>query len=98
MRLLVLLAALALSSVAAAGDRATERYAPDQLQMAEQSLQSAREAALRGDISLAGTLASQASLDARLAWQMSDSAAVRGPAARIFNEASRLAHQAAQGN
>ena len=98
MRLVLLAACLGLAGAAAAGDRATERYAPDQLQMAQQSLQGAREAALRGDAALVGTLAWQASVDARLAWAMSDSAMVRGPAARIYEEANRLVHRAAQGN
>jgi hypothetical protein len=97
MRLVLLAACLALSGAAAAGDRATERYAPDQLQMAQSSLELARAAAALGDAQLVGTYAWQASVDARLAWAMSDSAAVRGPAARIFDEASRLVHRAAAG-
>lgn len=78
-----------------AAQSATARYAPDQLEMAQQSMQRAREALLMGDGSLAGQLAWQASVDARLAWAMSDAAAVRAPAAEIATEAARLVRQAA---
>jgi hypothetical protein len=93
---LALLAALVFAGTAVADDlRATARYAPAQLQMAQQSLERAREAALMGQASLAGTLAWDASVDARLAWEMSDSPAIRGAAARVFQEASLLARQVA---
>lgn len=81
--------------LAIAGDNATGRYAPAQLEMAQHSLERAREAMLMGEGSLAGELAWQASVDARLAWAMSDSPAVRSPAAAIAAEAARLVHQAA---
>ena len=89
------LALALLAPLAAAADGATARYAPDQLEMAEQSMQRAREAMLMGQDSLAGQLAWEASVDARLAWAMSDAAAVRGPAAAIAAEAARLVRQAA---
>jgi len=97
MRFVLLAACLALCTPVSAGDRATERYAPDQLQMAQSSLDLARAAAAAGDAQLVGTYAWQASVDARLAWGMSDSAAVRGPAVRILDEANRLVHRAATG-
>ena len=97
MRPVLFAAFLALSGAAPAADRATERYAPDQLQMAQSSLELARAAAAAGDAQLVGSYAWQASVDARLAWAMSDSAAVRGPASRIFHEANRLARRAAAG-
>ena len=96
MKVLALLVALVLTGTAVADDvRATARYAPAQLQMAQQSLERAREAALMGQASLAGTLAWDASVDARLAWGMSDAPAIRGPAAQVFQEARRLVRQLA---
>jgi len=80
---------------AAAAPPATERYAPDQLEMAQQSLLQARAASQLGDRSLAGRLAWQASVDARLAYGMSDSPAVQSAAAQVLGEAQRLAHEAA---
>jgi hypothetical protein len=88
------LAACLLVPLAAAADNATARYAPAQLDMARQSLERAREALVMGQGSLAGTLASEASVDARLAWAMSDSWAVRAPAAAIAGEAERLVRDA----
>lgn len=81
--------------LAAAAENATARYAPAQLEMAQQSMQRAREAMLMGEGPLAAQLAWQASVDARLAWAMSDAAAVRAPAAAIAAEAARLVRQAA---
>jgi len=95
MRLAVLLALLVLP-FAASADNATARYAPAQIEMAQRSLERAREAMVMGEGSLAGQLAWQASVDARLAWAMSDSAAVRTPASAIAAEASRLVRQAAR--
>jgi chromosome condensin MukBEF complex kleisin-like MukF subunit len=92
-RVAVLLVALVFSP-GAHGEPATARYAPAQLAVAQDFLQRAREAAAAGDGSLVGKLAWQASLDARLAWGMSESWAVRAPAARIFDEARRLVRQA----
>jgi hypothetical protein len=73
-----------------AGEPATERYAPAQIFVAQDLLQRARAAAARGDASRAGKLAWQASLDARLAWGMTDSAELRADAARVGGEASAL--------
>jgi hypothetical protein len=89
MRLAVLLACL-LPGIACAGEAATARFAPAQLEMASESLQRARDAVVVGDRSLARSLAWQASVDARLAWRMSESWAVRAPAARIFDEARKI--------
>jgi hypothetical protein len=88
------LVALLLIPLGAAAENATARYAPAQLDMARQSLERAREAMVMGEGSLAGELAWQASVDARLAWAMSDSWAVRAPAARIAAEAAQLVRQA----
>jgi hypothetical protein len=96
MSVCALLIGLLVPVVWAAGDiSAATRYAPAQLQIAQQSLERAREAALMGQASVAGTLAWGATVDARLAWGMSDSPAIRGPAARVFQEANRLVRQMA---
>jgi hypothetical protein len=94
MRGAVLLVSL-IVPLTAAGENATARYAPAQLEMAQQSMQRAREAMLMGQGPLAAQLAWEASVDARLAWAMSDAAAVRAPAAAIAAEAARLVRQAA---
>ena len=94
MRGVVLLLSL-LVPLTAAAENATARYAPAQLEIAQQSMQRAREALLMGEGSLAARLAWQASVDARLAWAMSDAATVRAPAAAIAAEAARLVRQAA---
>jgi hypothetical protein len=83
---LFLLTAAALSH----GERATERYAPAQLRVAQDLLERARAAAVLGDFSRAGRLAWQASLDARLAWAMTESAHLRAEAARIGGAAAKL--------
>ena len=95
MRFLLIAACLALPVGALAQGRATERYASAQLEMAQSSLELARQAAAAGDAMLVGSYAWGASIDARLAWAMSDSHAVRGPAARVLEEASRLVRRAA---
>ena len=68
----------------------TERYAPAQLAVAQQMLERARLAALRGDAALAGKFAWQASLDARLTWNMTRSETLRADAAAIARAASVL--------
>lgn len=88
MRALALLLMMPLHSLAE--ELATERYAPAQISVAQDLLQRARAAAARGDESRAGKLAWQASLDARLAWGMTDSAELRADAARVGGEASAL--------
>jgi hypothetical protein len=72
------------------GERATERYAPAQLRVAQDLLERARAAAVLGDFSRAGRLAWQASLDARLAWAMTESEQLRAEAARIGGAAAKL--------
>lgn len=86
-RLLLCLLFLPLSLLA---DEATERYAPAQLGVARAMLEAARAAAAQGDVHRAGKLASQASLDARLAWQMTESEWLRADAARVGGDASAL--------
>jgi hypothetical protein len=81
---------LALGFSPAQADPATERYAPAQLRVANDLLESARAAAARGDSALAGKLAWQASFDARLAWGMSDSPQLRSEAAEVGGAASAL--------
>src|SRR3954470_15723272 len=95
MRLIAFIAGLFVA-LAMAGENATGLYAPAQLEMAQRSLERAREAMVMGEGSLAGQLAWQASVDARLAWAMSDAEAVRAPAAAISAEASRLVREAAR--
>ena len=81
---------LLLPAVCSAEELATERYAPAQISVAQDLLQRARAAAARGEAGRAGKLAWQASLDARLAWGMTDSAELRADAARVGGEASAL--------
>jgi hypothetical protein len=81
---------LALLAGAAHADPATERYAPAQLYVAQDLLERARTAAERGHAERARLLAAQASFDARLAWGMTDSEALRADAARIGGAASAL--------
>ena len=71
-------------------ERATERYAPAQLRMAEDLLERARAAAAIGEVARAGKLAWQASLDARLAWGMTESEQLRAEAAAIGGAARAL--------
>jgi hypothetical protein len=79
-----------LPAAALADELATERYAPAQIYVAQDLLERARAAAARGDASRAGQLAQQASLDARLAWGMTESEPLRADAARIGGQASAL--------
>jgi hypothetical protein len=77
---------------------ATERYAPAQLRAGHDLLERARAAAARGDGGLAGRLAWQAGLDARLAWGMTESPQLRADAADLGGAAASLIHRlAAQG-
>lgn len=92
-------AMLALVLVAAPpawGDLATSRYAPVQLQVAQDFLERARAAATLGDLSLAGKFAWQARLDARLAWAMSESPALRADAAEVGGAAAALIERLAR--
>jgi hypothetical protein len=90
----ILPALLALSLLTAApaalGEPATARYAPAQLRVAQDLLERARAAAALGEVGRAGKLAWQATLDARLAWGMSESPQMRAEAAAIGGAASAL--------
>jgi hypothetical protein len=74
----------------ALGEPATARYAPAQLRVAQNLLEHARAAAALGEVGRAGKLAWQASLDARLAWGMSESPYLRAEAAAVGGAASAL--------
>jgi hypothetical protein len=87
--LCVLALAFAACSPARA-EPATARYAPAQLGFAETGLQRASEASARGELLLAQQLSAQARLDARLAWSMSESKALRRAAAEVHRRAVRL--------
>jgi hypothetical protein len=89
-KLWVLLAPLLIATASAWGELATARYAPVQLRVAQDFLDRARAAAILGDRSLAGQLAWQARLDARLAWAMSESPALRADAAEVGGAAAAL--------
>ena len=89
MHVFLALALLAMCVASHAGP-ATERYAPAQLNAGRELLERAHAAAARGDDRLAGKLAWQASLDARLAWRMSEAPALRADAAELGGEASEL--------
>jgi hypothetical protein len=82
--------ALLLAAPAARAEKPTERYAPTQLRVAHALLEHARAAAALGEIERAGTLARQASLDARLAWRMTESEHLRAEAAEVGGAASAL--------
>lgn len=71
-------------------ERATERYAPAQLSVAQDMLKRARAAAALGDTARAGRLAWQAGLDARLAWGMTESDVLRAEAVEIGGAAHAL--------
>lgn len=77
-------------------ERATERYAGEQLRYAEFELERAQQALASGDYALARRLARQAGLDARLAWAMTDSGGVRHAAAELSERSARLSLKAQQ--
>ena len=93
MRTLFLVAALLLP-LAAHAERATERYAPDQLGVARDLLERARASASLQEYAAAATYAREAELDARLAWGMSDAPELHAEAAAVGGEARALARQA----
>jgi hypothetical protein len=97
-RFLLVALALAAAGRAAGAELATERYAPAQLAVGQQMLERAQAAAARGDTRLAGRLAWQAGLDARLAWRMSESEALRSDAAELGGAARALIHDLAADN
>jgi hypothetical protein len=90
MRALLIPLFLLLAVPAARADLATERYAPAQLQVAQDLLARARAAAARGEPGLAGKLAWQASFDARLVWGMTESEQLRAEAAELGGAARAL--------
>ena len=71
-------------------DPATAPYAADQLRFAEDTLEQARTALAAHDFAKAMRLAAQASLDARLAWSMSDSSTLRRAAVEVNRQAQGL--------
>jgi hypothetical protein len=89
MRRLVLLTFLVLPLPLRA-ELATERYAPAQLRVAQDLLERARARAALGEVGAASTLARQAGFDARLAWGMSESEALRAEAAQVGGAANAL--------
>jgi len=89
MHLSLALALLVVCAPSYAGP-ATERYASVQLNVGRELLERAHAAAARGEDRLAGKLAWQASLDARLAWRMSEAPSLRADAAELGGEASEL--------
>jgi hypothetical protein len=72
-------------------DRATDRFAPDQIQMAEDSLRAARAAAEAADYRRASALARAARVDARITYGMTDDDRLRSQAASIAEQADTLA-------
>ena len=92
----VLLAFLLIAAPGSQAEQATARYAPVQLRVAQDFLDRARAAAVLGNLPLAGKLAWQASLDARLAWAMSDSTALRADAAEVGGAAAALINRLAK--
>jgi hypothetical protein len=89
-RALYVLALVFAACSAAQAEPATARYAPAQLGFAETELQRASEASARGELLLAQRHSAQARLDARLAWSMSESKALRRSAAEIHGRAVAL--------
>jgi hypothetical protein len=85
-----LLLAVFLLPAFAHAETPTERYAPAQLRVARNLLESARAAAALGEVGKAGSLAWQASLDARLTWGMTESEHLRAEAAEVAGAASAL--------
>lgn len=92
-----LLVLFLLAPPAASAELATERYAAAQLSVARDLLARARAAAAQGDHALAGKLAWQASLDARITWAMTESQWLRAEAARVGGAARMLVTRLAAG-
>lgn len=95
-RAVILVLAGLLAPASAGADTPTERYAPAQLRVARDFLERARAAAASGELGAAGKLAWQASLDARLAWGMTESERLRAEAAEVGGEAKALITQLAE--
>ena len=97
MRVLIAIVLSLLPLAAARAENATEHYAPVQLRVARELLESARARAALGETERAARLAWQASLDARLAWGMTESELLRAEAAEVGGAASALASRLAAG-
>jgi len=89
MRVLLFCLACMLGSLAHA-ERATERHAPAQLQVAHALLEHARAAEALEEIERAGWLAWQARFDAWLAWRMTESEHLRAEAVQVSRDASHF--------
>ena len=90
MRALVAVATSVFALTCSAADTATERYAPAQLRVAQKLLEHARAAAALGEAEWAGKLARQASFDAWLARDMTESEHLRAQAAEVRSAARAL--------
>jgi hypothetical protein len=90
MRRGLILAALVLAAGLARGETAVADLAPGQLRQAELLLRQAKEALAQRDYALARQLASQAGLDARLAYAMTESVFLRRDAIAVHEESARL--------
>ena len=78
------------ASSALYADPATAPYAGTQLRVAEETLEQATAALAVHNYAKALQLAAQASLDARLAWSMTDSQVLRRAAVEVNRRAERL--------
>jgi hypothetical protein len=96
-RALSFLLLLSLAVPTARAELATERYAPAQLRVAYDLLEHARAAAALGELERAGRLAWAASLDARLAWGMTEDEQLRAEAGEVGRAAGALVHRLATG-
>ena len=81
---------IVLAAGAARAELPAAQFAGAQLEMAQAALEQAREALEEQDYAAARGLAAQAGLDARLAWGMSESQAVRRAASQIGREAETV--------
>ena len=89
MRWLLVLNLVFLAATAHA-ERATERYAPAQLSVAQDLLERARAAVALEQYTAAATYAQEAQVDARIAWGMTDAPALRAEAEKIHGAAAAL--------
>lgn len=90
MRFVLLSLPLLLACAAAHAERATERYAPAQISVAQDLLERARAAAALEQYTTAATYAQQAQVDARIAYGMTDAPALRAEAQAIHGAAAAL--------
>src|SRR5690348_7756493 len=90
MRSVLLILPLAFACAAAHAERATERYAPAQISVAQDLLERARAAAALEQYTTAATYAQQAQVDARIAYGMTDAPALRAEAEAIHGAAAAL--------